>query len=188
MCTDLSARSVGHDNEWRLFEWDWMAIHMSENTGFSFSFVLLVLGMQLYNNSLFVCVLLQFMVQGFDFIILVFTLLAEFTYFFLIFLFHLLHFFGIFLQIRTTKYLVRSMIRQVSSARRHLLTLIKSQTRFPLSKEGTCSRGTMPSLGGPLSRKAPALPPPSIRHGIAEVRAGHLANWLAVATDFTHLV
>ena len=51
------------------------------------------------HDSLFVSVLLQFMIQSFDFIILVFTLLTEFSYFLLIFLFHLLHFFGIFLKI-----------------------------------------------------------------------------------------
>jgi len=84
----------------------------------SFSFVLLVLGMPRYNDSLFVCVLLQFMIQGFDFIIFVFTLLTQFSYFLLIFLFHLLHFFGIFLQIRTLS--VKGVIRQVSSERHHL--------------------------------------------------------------------
>lgn len=121
-----------------------------------FRLLLLVLGLPCYNDSLFVGVLLQFVIQSFDFIILVFTLLAEFSYFLLIFLFHFLHFFGIFLQIR--KFSVRSMIRQVSSERHHLRAQL--QTRYQLSTEGESmiaqycvvftwtSKSTYPTLQG----------------------------------------
>ena len=114
---DLSVRSVGRDNKMGTNSYSYAREHQS-----SLCFVLLVWEMPRYNDSLFISVLLQFVIQGFDFIILVFTLLAEFSYFLLIFLFHLLHFFEVFLQIRTSS--VTSMTRQVSSGRHYLRALV----------------------------------------------------------------